>query len=307
VNGNKYYQGYDYLGYNELGWKAGVELNKNGAYFDENGNAFDGTQYYNGYDKNGLDKNGFPYIKSVEKAPLGTSATMTTQDMVYRRMTTAKTSLENNAAAVAKLFNDNSQYSQSALTEGVNEAKKTFAKTQQTNNCDYVVRSGLGAISCYIVTVIGLLENTNKIIEFGNVFTAYQTQAYSDARAHTTGPGQFDVAFQNEALNELPELYALLPNVQNGDIINYVENTYIPQLSAEIGVASGLIRTLFNQIKGWEEFYAQIDDARNQNFKPTTTASTPYTSHYLPLRTTQYVRNITTGTTAQQQSAQMGM
>ena len=116
-----------------------------------------------------------------------------------------------------------------------------------------------------------------------------RTQTYVDYRGHSD-------ATNNNGIAELQGLYtelsALGIDVNAGNLNQYFTDTIIPELSSTLNVNSGLIKTLLNQITSYEQFYANVDDARAQGFKPTITNNLLYYNQIIPIRTLAYASTL---------------
>jgi hypothetical protein len=116
-----------------------------------------------------------------------------------------------------------------------------------------------------------------------DLMNAFRTKAYVGHRGH--GVDTSDA--------ELTGLYNKLGDV-TADNIDTKMTALKSELAAILGVNPALIQSLFNQITGWEQFYANIDDARSQNFTPTT----EYVNYYnfanpiVPTRNLAYIDDL---------------
>jgi len=156
----------------------------------------------------------------------------------------------------------------------------------------------------------GELENTAEQERFSALLATYRTQVYNNFRAHKTGTAYPQYNDQSDA--ELPGLYTNLTDLgveHNGNIITYLDGE-MTKLARDLSVHPALLQTLLNQIGSFEEFYAQVDDARVQGFKPVLDSGVSYnldTGTGLPVRTTSYVQGLVNITiNNQQNSQQMG-
>ena len=118
----------DNEGYDRDGWKVGVENNKfTNTNLDRDGYSRDGWKEGEEYNKfTGKDRDGNIKIEPVAKAALwgnGSPEAVNEQTLVYVAMSQARTNLNKQAVAVAKLFNDYSECSKPALREKVHNAQ----------------------------------------------------------------------------------------------------------------------------------------------------------------------------------------
>ena len=294
-NGDKWYENidgvnYDYQGWSDKGWhKDGRELNKNGYPYDAEGLLHDGITLWRdaeGYDYNGLDKNGFTKLEPVV-APIivsGVALNATSQGTANVVMNTGKSNLTNNFTDVIALFNQHGG-TNSVVAQSVTNAHNGMNFNSTLGG--QIGERGFYAISRYLVTMRDQLPE-NKRNEFMLLMDAYRTRAYADWRSH----GDQGAAANAELNGIYTQLLSMGVGANAANFDTYFEDTFIPYLSAELNLNPGLIRTLLNQMTGFERFYANVNDIDALGPQAVTSDHGGGLYSPWPDRTLEYIRGI---------------
>ena len=244
-------EGYNVNGYDKNGFDIDG-THENGTLYDNQGynvNGFDAD----GYDRDGLNPDGFYKLNPIAKANLAPNYMMNNQAGAHLAMTSGKTALENQATAVATQFNEHC--TNDALKTSVIAACEYIPGS--VSDGDRITGRGLEGTAQYIVALTNMLP-ADKRERFALLLDTYRVQAYVDSRAH---------AGMNPSIAELGGLYTEL-GIPHGTINQFFNDVVIPDLSVELNVNPGLIKTLLNQVSSYEQFYSLVDDAKAQGLEP---------------------------------------
>ncbi|MCL2044333.1 MAG: hypothetical protein FWG89_09355, partial [Treponema sp.] len=237
-------------------------MGPNGAEYDGDGKKENGDMWYNedGYDIFGFDKNGFEYLEPVAVPDVRASAT--TQSLVSLRLEVGRNALKNNFADATELFNG-----QHAVPPHLHSHKDailgsmSYEEPVGTNLAGWYGNAGFYAISEYIITMRDLLPEDQQE-KFMLVIDAHRTREYAEWRTY----GDAGASATNELKGIYNELLGMgVVGANEAGFENYMKKEFIPDLSRDLGINPGLIKTLLNQMTGWERFFALINDADAQN------------------------------------------